>query len=159
MAGGVVKHGREAGFTLIEIILVLILMGLLAAVGASRMSYLQAPDATTEHQKALMVARIAHARNEAIMQDDTVYIKVTGGNTLQYHNMTPLSGESNKGKVSDDTVVTLTDVTLSSSEGSGFTLYFNNDFSYSGPKQITVTSNEDTSKHSTLTISEVGYVQ
>ena len=29
------KHGREAGFTLIEIILVLILMGLLAAVGTS----------------------------------------------------------------------------------------------------------------------------
>ena len=41
------KHRREAGFTLIEIILVLILMGLLAAVGASRMSYLQEPDATT----------------------------------------------------------------------------------------------------------------
>ena len=56
------KHGREAGFTLIEIILVLILMGLLAAVGTSRVSYLQAPDATTEHQKALMIARIAHAR-------------------------------------------------------------------------------------------------
>ena len=159
MASGVMKRAREAGFTLIEIILVLILMGLLAAVGTSRMSYLQAPDATTEHQKALMIARIAHARNEAIMQDATVYMKVTGGNTLQYHNMTPLSGETNKGKVSDDTVVTLTDVTLSSSEGSSFTLYFNNDFSYSGPKQISVTSNDDSSKHSTLTISEVGYVQ
>ena len=163
MAGGVMRHRREAGFTLIEIILVLILMGLLAAVGASRMSYLQAPDATTEHQKALMIARIAHARNQAILKDQTVQIKVTNGSSLQYINMTPLSGERNGKKETDDYVVTLTDVKLSRSDGTGtagtFELVFSNDFKYTGPSVITVTSNEDASKQSTLTISGVGYVQ
>ena len=163
MAGGVVKHGREAGFTLIEIILVLILMGLLAAVGASRMSYLQAPDATTEHQKALMIARIAHARNQAILRDHTVTIEIKNGSTLKYIDMSPLSGEQNGKKVDEGILVTLTEVTLSANENSNssgsFTMNFNNDFTYDGPSSITVVSNEDNSKTSTLSINKVGYVQ
>ena len=153
MAGGVMRHRREAGFTLIEIILVLILMGLLAAVGAPRMSYLQAPDASTAYQKALMMARIAHARNQAILKDTKVTLQVTNGNSIEYKDMDPFAGE---GKIQSLEGVTLTDDSGSNS----FEMSFNKDFTYTGAtKKITITPTDKISTAITLTISGVGYAQ
>ena len=147
------KHGREAGFTLIEIILVLILMGILTAVGASRMSYLQAPDATTEHQKALMIARIAHARNQAILKERTVRLQVTNGNSIEYQDMDTFA---NEGKIQSLEGVTLTD----NSGSNTFEMSFNKDFTYTGATQkITINPTDKTSAAITLTISGVGYAQ
>ena len=153
MAGGVMRHRREAGFTLIEIILVLILIGLLAAIGAPRMSYLQAPDATTEYQKALMAARIAHARNQAILKEKTVKLQVTNGNSIEYQDMDTFA---NEGKIQSLEGVTLTD----DRGNNTFEMSFNKDFTYTGAtKKITITPTDKTSAAITLTISGVGYAQ
>lgn len=154
MAGGV-KHGREAGFTLIEIILVLILMGLLTAVGVSKMSYLQAPDAATEYQKALMMARIAHARNQALLRDEETQLQITGSNLQYSNNMTPLANESQ--------VQSLDKITVTNDRSdSSFTLTFNpKDFTCNEGQGavITLTPTDASSAPVTISISGVGYAQ
>ena len=155
------KHRREAGFTLIEIILGLILMGLLAAVGTSYMPVLQAPDATAEHEKLLIVARIAHTRNQAIIKDESLELTIiSGGTALQYDsNMTPLTSDSENPK--NELIVQLKDVTLTTSDCSSNCnkLIFSGakgDYSYKGPSKIIITPTQGTP--ATLTISGAGYV-
>lgn len=92
------------GFTLIEIVMVLILLALLTAIllprGGTR---LQAPDAATEHAKALMIARLAHARTESLRSGRELTLTITDdGRKVQYGTSdedrpTPLAGETPDG--------------------------------------------------------------
>lgn len=149
---------EERGFTLIEVVMVLLLMALMAGLVFQWSPKLKAPDATTEHQKALMIARIAHARNQALLRDEEVSLKISNGINLQYVNMSPLS--SSERSNSDSQVVTLKDVSLSTAAGStNFTLTFKPDFTCSTPLTITITSSDDSTKTSMLTINGVGYAQ
>ncbi len=149
----------ERGFTLIEVVMVLLLMTLMAGLVFQWSPKLKAPDATTEHQKALMIARIAHARNQAVLRDKEVTLEVKSGTSLYYKNgMTPLTGE-NSDKASDSYAVTFTDVKLTSSDGDSFTMTFSNDFTYTGPDTVTVTLIADEKQTSTLSINGVGYVE
>ncbi len=147
----------ERGFTLIEIILVLLLMALMAGLVVQWSPKLKAPDATTEHEKALMIARIAHARNQAVLRNQKVTLKVNGGTSLYYKDMTPLTGEGSKGD--DGYAVTFNDVKLTSSDGDRFSMTFDENFNYSGPDTVTITSTDDAKKTSTLSINGVGYVE
>ena len=150
---------EERGFTLIEVVMVLLLMALMAGLVFQWSPKLKAPDATTEHQKALMIARIAHARNQAVLRNKEVAMEVKNGTSLYYQNgMTPLTSESSD-KGSDSYAVTFTHVKLTSSDGDSFIMTFDKDFTYEGPTTVTVTLTSDTSQTSTLSINGVGYVE
>ena len=154
------EHIDERGFTLMEVVLVLLLIAMMAGLVFQWSPRLTAPDAETEHQKALMIARIAHARNQAVLRNKKVSIEVKNGTSLYYQNdMTPLPGE---GRLAEDTegyAVTLTTVTLNSSHGDSFTMTFGENFTYTGPATVTLTLIDDATKTTTLTFNGVGYVE
>lgn len=157
MAGGVVKHGREAGFTLIEIILVLILMGLLSAFLPSFFSNLQLNTAEIERERLLMLARIVHARNEALaLQTERSFKIIQDGRAVQYTNLTPMQSEGTA--KTENAIVSLQDVIVTCSNNCQ--LRFEADGTCLDPNTtLTFTSTKDSSQKTSLTINGAGYVQ
>ena len=162
MAGGVVKHGREAGFTLIEVILVLILIGVVSSVISSYINDFQLEDESLARERLMMIARITHARNEALALNKERDFEITQeGKAIQYSNLTLLPGEEHTNgstKEVTNAIVSLKDVQVTTADGKS-TLSFYTDGTYEGPSSLTITSTKDANQSVTLTISGVGYVQ
>jgi len=153
------------GFTLVEILLVLILIALLSTVVQSSFGKLKVTDGAIERERLMMIARIVHARNEALLLNKDRELKITqDGTAVQYTKLTPLPeyGYSDTANA----VVTLQDnVQIAQSDGdsdstSDMSLKFSKDGTYDGPSMLTFKiKDDDASDVTTITINGIGYVQ
>jgi prepilin-type N-terminal cleavage/methylation domain-containing protein len=104
---------QQRGFSLIEVIIILLLLGLLAATFGSKLFAIPSTEAALERTR--MAARISYAREQGLLQGATETEKAPclslTQDTVSYSNLPPMIGE----KISE----TLTGCTLSVSPEAG----------------------------------------
>ncbi len=87
----------SAGFTLLEIVMVIALLGILGTIAVSRMDgalFTSADMTVLERERLLMLARIAHVRTEAIRADEEKSLTITAEGFRYGEDTAPMTGEA-----------------------------------------------------------------
>ena len=155
------------GFTLVEILLVLILIALLSTVVQSNFGKFTVTSDTLVREAYAMAARIAHGRNEALLMGKDRSFEINPSlKAVRYIALSPLAGD---GYTSTTQAVVSWPEGITFAEGSTYdhtgsdtntmTLTFKSNGTYEGPEKITITyKSGSTSEECMLLINDIGYI-